>query len=45
MDAQSSPPPPPLRLENSHDEGCHAYSPDVGLWDGTLALQELGSWE
>lgn len=38
------PSPLPPGLRDSHDEGCNAYGPDVGLWDGTLAFQELGSW-
>lgn len=37
-------PSPPPGLGDSHDEGCHAYGPDVGLRDSTLAVQELGSW-
>lgn len=35
--------PAPACLDDSHDEHSHTDSPDVGLWAGTLALQELRS--
>lgn len=34
---------PQEHVVDSHDEGCHAYGPDVSLLDSTLAVQELRS--